>query len=679
MPQVNLQIYNKCNQRCVFCQAQEWIDGGRMQETSEQELRQRIEKAASEGNSVLFSGGGEATTLKNLPALIRHAKSLGIKETVLETNAVRLADLNYLETLKNAGLDKFIVSIHSHIPEISDAITQAPGTFIRTIEGMRNIADSGIRFDSIMHTITKLNYRYLPEFIDFIHSDFPNIRTISLSFIRPFDENPKSRSMTPSLTEVKPYILEAFSLCKKKSISLFTSSTLGIPPCFLDGVEHFSGELRNYALMGEKAHKELISKYDKVKGQKCASCSFDSYCSGIEQSYANIYGTGELAPMAKDPLECMEIVRRNIGAGNKGIISRKEIPTPDNIRKHNLGRLEVNRVCNQRCVFCSNPPKAGELAFAEVKERMLRMRSEGVTDLMITGGEPTLKKDLKEIIELAEGLGFEEITIQTNGSTLHIEERAKMLSAFRHNLKVNVSFHASDRKLFGELSQAPHTYDNTLSSLENLGKYGVPTNITIVIQKANYRHLKGHIQFIREKFPFIRHFSFNFIDPIYKAWENKWTIPTLSESEKHIHEAFDYILTQDCTFRIEKMPLCYLGGFEQYQSNLRRALFDEKRVCSFLRIDLDGKGEGFFRKPLWKTEEGKSEFFYAPQCSKCSLKAICPGMNSNYVRIHGHEEARPVKGRDPEEILRLAFESRRAVPHDIGTEPAISFAEALLL
>src|SRR3989338_4099857 len=327
---------------------------------------------------------------------------------------------------------------------------------------------------------------------------------------------------------------------------------------------------------------------------------------------------------------------------------------PEKKAKHNLGRLEINRVCNQRCVFCSNPPKSGELGFEEAKRHMLRMKEEGVTDLMITGGEPTLKKDLREIIQLAEDMNFKEITIQTNGSTLHTEEMVKMLYPFRHNLKVNVSFHASDRKIFSDLSQAPHTYDNTLKSLENLGKYGIPTNITIVIQKANYMSLKSHIKFLRKSYPFITHFSFNFIDPIFNAWKNKWTVPTLAESEKSIHECFDYITKENCSFRIEKMPLCYLDGFEHCQSNLRRHLFDEKRVCSFMRIDEDEKAEKFFQKPLWRIEEGKSEFFYPSQCKECSLLDICPGMNSNYVLVHGDKEARPVRDKDPGMILERA-------------------------
>ena len=328
-----------------------------------------------------------------------------------------------------------------------------------------------------------------------------------------------------------------------------------------------------------------------------------------------------------------------------------EILKSKNKNKHNLGRLEISRICNQRCVFCSAPPVGGELSFDEVKERMLKLKEEGVTDIMITGGEPTLKKDLFEILDLAQEL-FHEITIQSNGSTLYNIDFANKFKKF-NNLKFNISFHASDEEIFSQLSNAPKTYQNTLKTLENIGRIGVPVFITIVIQKSNYKYLKRHIEFCRSNFPHITHFSFNFIDPIFNALENSWTVPKFSDAAPYMRGAFDRIIEDNCTFRIEKIPLCFLKGYEQYQSNLRRGLFDETRSCSFLVSEKDlGQKKEFVK------EQGESSFFYAPKCKECSLLKICPGVNKNYVKIHGYNEIRPVLDRSPEEILEKARKTK---------------------
>ena len=327
-------------------------------------------------------------------------------------------------------------------------------------------------------------------------------------------------------------------------------------------------------------------------------------------------------------------------------------------KKHNLGRVEISRNCNHRCPFCSAPPVGGELEFGEVKKRIIRLKEEGTTDLMITGGEPTLKKDLFEILEFAKSLDFDEITIQSNGSTLSNKDFVRKLSKIK-NLKFNVSFHASVLKIFGELSKAPGTFDATIKSLKNLGEFGIPVYLTIVIQKSNYKYLKSHLQFIRTHLKHITHFSFNFIDPIYNAKDNPWTVPTFTEAALYIREAFEYILKNNCTFRIEKIPLCFLKGFEHYQSNLRRNLFNETRSCSFLKLKTDYSSKMEFHK-----ESGKDSYFYAPQCKQCKLNAICPGINNNYVHIHGYDEVKPVHDRNPEEILSKALGSK----HKLTTE-----------
>ena len=40
--------------------------------------------------------------------------------------------------------------------------------------------------------------------------------------------------------------------------------------------------------------------------------------------------------------------------------------------------------------------------------------------------------------------------------------------------------------------------------------------------------------------------------------------------------------------------------------------------------------------------EKKSNFFYAPQCEVCQLNKLCPGINPNYVKVHGYGEIFPV-------------------------------------
>ena len=323
--------------------------------------------------------------------------------------------------------------------------------------------------------------------------------------------------------------------------------------------------------------------------------------------------------------------------------------------KHILGRVQITRECNQDCVYCSAPPAEEELSFEEIKEKITELKGLGTTDIMLTGGEPTTRKDLLEILEFCNSLKFAEITIQTNGSNLDNLELLKKIKKIP-NVKFNISFHSSDPEVFGKISQKPENYPRLLKGLKHIEELGISAYLTIVISKLNYKKLKEHVMFVKKNFPHITHFSFNFIDPIYKARENPWTIPKFSEAEKYIHEAVDYMKKNNLTFRIEKLPLCYMDGFEEYCSDIRRGVFDENRIMSFLRAKGDVDDDELI-------VEKDTKFFYAPQCKVCKINILCPGINPNYVKVYGYEEVFPVFS-DPKKII----ETVRGSKQNLGDE-----------
>lgn len=285
----NLNINNKCNQRCVFCNTQRLLKYNAWKETTTEEIIDQLDNVTNKKN-VNFTGGGEVTLLKNLPRLIQYAKKIGIQEVGMETNAVLLSYKDYVKKLKASGLDYCIVSLHSHKEDISDWITQCPGSFNKTIKGLENLQDEAIKIKCILHTINKLNYKNMIEFIKYIRKKF-NPNEFGLCFIRPIKNDINSESITPSLTEIKKYLHETLKFCKQNNINITISERLGIPLCFLKGYEKFSGEFLSF--INTKNDVQLI---DKVKSEECKKCSFNSYCSGISDNYSRLFGTEELVP-----------------------------------------------------------------------------------------------------------------------------------------------------------------------------------------------------------------------------------------------------------------------------------------------------------------------------------------------------------------------------------------------
>lgn len=84
--------------------------------------------------------------------------------------------------------------------------------------------------------------------------------------------------------------------------------------------------------------------------------------------------------------------------------------------------LEITQACNLRCPVCFASAGEAETAEPSLKEikgwyEML-MAKGGPFNIQLSGGEPTLREDLPEIIRMGKDLGFEFIQINTNGIKL---------------------------------------------------------------------------------------------------------------------------------------------------------------------------------------------------------------------------------------------------------------------
>jgi pyruvate-formate lyase-activating enzyme len=126
----------RCQHRCVYC-----FEGDRhgVQDVPGAETKALLDKAAREVPSVIFMGA-EPTLNPELPELIRHAKSRGLRVQI-STNALRLADWDYLVSLHRAGLDGLEFSFPYPDARVYGLITRAaPAGFPRLLQALDNIA-----------------------------------------------------------------------------------------------------------------------------------------------------------------------------------------------------------------------------------------------------------------------------------------------------------------------------------------------------------------------------------------------------------------------------------------------------------------------------------------------------------------------------------------------------------
>lgn len=132
-------------------------------------------------------------------------------------------------------------------------------------------------------------------------------------------------------------------------------------------------------------------------------------------------------------------------------------------------RISVTDRCNFRCTYCLPAdgiewlPRSEVLSFEEIA-RVVRVGSSlGLTKIRLTGGEPTARKNLPELVSLIRAVpGIEEISITTNASRLR--ELARPLREVGLD-RVNISLDTLQREKMQQISRRDF-YDEVMAGIQ---------------------------------------------------------------------------------------------------------------------------------------------------------------------------------------------------------------------
>ncbi|HBA60001.1 MAG TPA: hypothetical protein DCZ92_04110 [Elusimicrobia bacterium] len=301
-----------------------------------------------------------------------------------------------------------------------------------------------------------------------------------------------------------------------------------------------------------------------------------------------------------------------------------------------LHYLQVTRECNQKCRFCSNPASDSTISLRAAKRLIdgyARIKAAGV---IFTGGEPTLHPELDKLIAYAR-LRKLPARITTNGQKAAASGYLAGLKAagLEH---IHFSAYSHSAAVHDYLTRKKGSHEKLLRAIGNAGALGLRTDINMVINRLNSRHLHLAVENLSKQFPFVAHFVFNNMDPgMDRVVEDPSTIPVLSDFEASLAKAMRYLDSTGRTFRVERVPLCFMAEFPHCSTETRKIVTGEGRNTYFL----DEKR--MVKQKVW--EHGKSD-----RCAVCGLSGICAGLYKMDV-YYSSAELCPVFP-DPEPIKR---------------------------
>ncbi|MBR9679991.1 MAG: radical SAM protein [Candidatus Altiarchaeota archaeon] len=291
--------------------------------------------------------------------------------------------------------------------------------------------------------------------------------------------------------------------------------------------------------------------------------------------------------------------------------------------------IEITNSCNLGCLFCSRKShESPHYKLSKIMPLIDKYYKMEYRKLHLTGGEPLLHPDLTKMIQHGNQLGFD-VVIQTNG-TLMTKKRAIELRKAGLN-EAAFSIHSHLAIMEDKITNSKGVLKKQLNGLKNANTAGIRTPVTIIINKLNYRILPEFFEFMIKNYSFVEHFSINFIDHVGRARDNSWIVPKLSESELKMMEALLIITKSKKSFRLERVPLCYMLEFAEFNTELRRIITQEPLIAFRDKENLSYLGD-YFEKEYTKNES----------CDVCWLNKICPGVDIHYTELYGTDELYPI-------------------------------------
>lgn len=151
-------------------------------------------------------------------------------------------------------------------------------------------------------------------------------------------------------------------------------------------------------------------------------------------------------------------------------------------------RVALTDYCNLHCFFCSNEGmdlSCKNLRHADLeslKYLLMLTKNNGLNNLSLTGGEPSLYLHIDELLTFVRSLDFKQTFFHTNGAYLTKELIDKHLKYFS---KVAVSTHSLNFEKWSNLTGGNQKqFDQLMENLKYLGEYSKAGQLLVEIKEV---------------------------------------------------------------------------------------------------------------------------------------------------------------------------------------------------
>ncbi len=305
-----------------------------------------------------------------------------------------------------------------------------------------------------------------------------------------------------------------------------------------------------------------------------------------------------------------------------------------------LSEIALTYRCQNRCTFCyADSPRRGrqvpEMTTAEVKVILDRIYDEAhCPTVSFTGGEPTLREDLPELVAYAKGKGMR-VNLITNG--LKCADPAYVRTLAEAGLdSAQVSLEGPSAAVHDAITRHPGSWVKSVAAVKNLRAASIHTHTNTTICGGNREHLLELVDFIAEELG-SEYFSMNMVIRTGTALEHpeddvRYTDigPLIAAVQQRAKERGSRLVWYS------PVPYCLFNPVQAGLGSKSCACVDgllsvnpagELLPCSsFERGIGDLLHEPFVK--VWRTRTAlywRRKEFVPPVCQRCTIRDICCG------------------------------------------------------
>ncbi|EOO02755.1 putative molybdenum cofactor biosynthesis protein 1 b protein [Phaeoacremonium minimum UCRPA7] len=264
-------------------------------------------------------------------------------------------------------------------------------------------------------------------------------------------------------------------------------------------------------------------------------------------------------------------------------------------RQHDYLRISLTEKCNLRCVYCMpeegvplSPPKE-LLTTPEIVLLSSVFVSQGVTKIRLTGGEPTVRRDILPLMQQIGALrshGLRELCITTNGISLHRKLEGMVEAGLTG---VNLSLDTLDPWQFQIMTRRKgfDAVQKSINRIFDLNKAGAGIKFKInnvVMRGINDREIIDFVEMTREKNVEVRFIEYMPFDG------NKWNqgkMFTYQEMLDRIREKYP-TLEKVRDHKNDTSKTWHIPGFAGRVGFVTSMTHNFCGTCNRLRITNDG-------------------------------------------------------------------------------------------